>query len=831
MQSKIKVKKLKAVLKKLLTKMKKLLFLLTLLGTISFGIAQTGKPTKKVTITGKVFDKTTKQPLEYATIIFQDTAKKKPVTGGITNGQGEFSIVVDADVYNIKVEFISFKTQEIKEKSLLKDTFLGSFFLTEDLESLQAVEIIAERTTVEIKLDKKIYNVGKDLTVRGGTVSDVLDNVPSVSVDVEGNVSLRGNDNVRILINGKPSGLVGLNSTDALRQLPADAIEKVEIITSPSARYDAEGTGGILNIILRRSKLQGINGAITTNVSYPFGYGASGNINYRTGDFNFFTTSGYNRRDVPGNSNTFTEYFNDDDPTTFLDEQRDFDRLRKSFNSNFGVEWYINNSTSLTAAIVYRDSNDETTTTNVLTQFDENLDVTSVSSRFDPEFEDDTTVQYSLNFDKNFEKSGHKLTVDFQYESSSEAENSFISVDNVLAEQVATVEDQDRILLQSDYTLPIGDNAQFELGYRGNFLDLNTDYLVAFLEDDTFVSDTDLSNVLNYREYVNAFYSQYGNKVNKFSFLLGLRMESTRITVDQLTSGTLDKKNYVGLFPTVNIGYEISDRQSITLGYNRRIRRPRSRFINPFPSRSSITNVFQGNPDIDPSYSNGIDLGYLNRFGKLTLNTSIYFQRATDVFNFISEETGQTTILNGEEVPIIRRTPINLARNDRYGFEFTLTYNPTKKWRLNGNFNLFQSITRGDFNDVNFDAENLSWFVRVNNKVTLPGNIDWQTSLFYRGPSEDAQNIRKGLFTTNLAFSKDLLNERASIAFNVSDLFNSRIRRSEAFTDTFFSEGEFQWRERTFNLSFTYRFNQKKKSERNGRDQDDNDEGGFSANP
>ncbi|WP_430412697.1 TonB-dependent receptor domain-containing protein [Kordia sp.] len=811
--------------------MKKLLFLLTLLGTISFGIAQTGKPTKKVTITGKVFDKTTKQPLEYATIIFQDTAKKKPVTGGITNGQGEFSIVVDADVYNIKVEFISFKTQEIKEKSLLKDTFLGSFFLTEDLESLQAVEIIAERTTVEIKLDKKIYNVGKDLTVRGGTVSDVLDNVPSVSVDVEGNVSLRGNDNVRILINGKPSGLVGLNSTDALRQLPADAIEKVEIITSPSARYDAEGTGGILNIILRRSKLQGINGAITTNVSYPFGYGASGNINYRTGDFNFFTTSGYNRRDVPGNSNTFTEYFNDDDPTTFLDEQRDFDRLRKSFNSNFGVEWYINNSTSLTAAIVYRDSNDETTTTNVLTQFDENLDVTSVSSRFDPEFEDDTTVQYSLNFDKNFEKSGHKLTVDFQYESSSEAENSFISVDNVLAEQVATVEDQDRILLQSDYTLPIGDNAQFELGYRGNFLDLNTDYLVAFLEDDTFVSDTDLSNVLNYREYVNAFYSQYGNKVNKFSFLLGLRMESTRITVDQLTSGTLDKKNYVGLFPTVNIGYEISDRQSITLGYNRRIRRPRSRFINPFPSRSSITNVFQGNPDIDPSYSNGIDLGYLNRFGKLTLNTSIYFQRATDVFNFISEETGQTTILNGEEVPIIRRTPINLARNDRYGFEFTLTYNPTKKWRLNGNFNLFQSITRGDFNDVNFDAENLSWFVRVNNKVTLPGNIDWQTSLFYRGPSEDAQNIRKGLFTTNLAFSKDLLNERASIAFNVSDLFNSRIRRSEAFTDTFFSEGEFQWRERTFNLSFTYRFNQKKKSERNGRDQDDNDEGGFSANP
>ncbi|MBC8754637.1 TonB-dependent receptor [Kordia sp. YSTF-M3] len=811
--------------------MKKLLLFLFLIGMIPISNAQQGKSTKKVKITGKVFDKKTKQPLEYATIIFQDTAKKRSVTGGITKADGSFNIEVDADTYDITVEFISFASQKIKAKSLVENTSIGNFFLAEDSQSLEAIEIIAEKTTVELKLDKKIYNVGKDLTVRGGTVSDVLDNVPSVSVDVEGNVSLRGNDNVRILINGKPSGLVGLNSTDALRQLPADAIEKVEIITSPSARYDAEGTGGILNIILRRSKLQGMNGAITTNVAYPLGYGISGNINYRTGDFNFFTTSGYNRRDVPGNSETFTEYFNGDDPNTFLDEQRNFDRIRKGFNSNVGVEWYVNKSTSVTASLVYRDSNNESSTTNILTQFDSGLNVTNVSSRFDPEFEDDKTIQYALNFDKNFEKSGHKLTMDFQYESSTEDERSFISVDNVLAEQVATIESQDRILLQTDYILPIGETAQFELGYRGNFLDLNTDYLVAFLEDETFVPDTNLSNVLNYREYVNAVYTQYGNKINKFSFLLGLRMESTRITIDQVTSGDFDKKNYVGFFPTVNIGYEISEDQSITLGYNRRIRRPRSRFINPFPSRSSITNVFQGNPDIDPSYSNGVDLGYLNRFGKLTLNTSIYFQRATDVFNFISEDTGETTLLNGEEVPIIRRTPINLARNDRFGFEFTLTYNPSRKWRVNGNFNLFQSYNRGDFNGVNFDADNLSWFVRINNKVTLPGSIDWQTRLSYRGPSEDAQNKRKGIFSMNLAFSKDLLNERASIAFNVSDVFNSRKRQSESFTDTFNSDGAFQWRERTMNLSFTYRFNQKKKNERNGRGQNFDDEGGFSATP
>jgi hypothetical protein len=248
---------------------------------------------RDVTITGKVIDKDVNAPLEYATVAFFSKKENKIITGGITDEQGNFSISVPPGTYDITVEYISYKKKTIPNRTLTGDTDLGVLGIAVDVEALGEVEVIAERTTVEIKLDKKIYNVGKDLTVRGGTVSDVLDNVPSVSVDVEGNVSLRGNDNVRILINGKPSGLVGLNSTDALRQLPAESIERVEVITSPSARYDAEGTAGILNIILRRSKLQGLNGAITANAGHPTSAGISGNINYRTGDFNFFNTSGY----------------------------------------------------------------------------------------------------------------------------------------------------------------------------------------------------------------------------------------------------------------------------------------------------------------------------------------------------------------------------------------------------------------------------------------------------------------------------------------------------------------------------------------------------------
>jgi outer membrane receptor protein involved in Fe transport len=793
--------------------------LFILLFSLSFLINAQQTTFQKFQISGKIIDKDTGQPLEYATIVLTSLRSKK-VTGGLTDSNGEFDIEVNRGMYNISIEFISFKTHHIPNKRIAENINFGTISLAVDSENLDEIEIIAEKTTVEIRLDKKIYNVGKDLTVRGGTVSDVLDNVPSVSVDVEGNVSLRGNENVRILINGKPSGLVGLSSTDALRQLPAEAIEKVEVITSPSARYDAEGTAGILNIILRRSKLQGLNGAITTKVGYPKATGISGNLNYRAGDFNFFTTSGYNYREVPGNSFSSTNFIN---TGLLFEETRDFDRLRKGFNTNIGVEWYVNKTSSITTSVLFRESDNESNTTNNIFQRDIN-GLETRSFRFDPELEDDKTVQYSINYDKKFKTDGHKLTFDFQYEKSAEDENSLISQDNIEVERVRTLENQERILLQSDYVLPIGENSQFELGYRGNFNELNTDYTVEAVENGNFELDTDLSNNLIYKENINALYSQYGSKIKKFSYLLGLRLEATRITIDLTTLNDHNVKSYAGFFPTINLGYEISEDQNITLGYNRRIRRPRSYFINPFPSRSSATNLFQGNPNLDPSYSNGVDLGYLNRFGKLTLNSSIYFQHATDAFSVISEPTGEIVIINSQEVPVVRRTIINLASNDRYGFEFTLTYNPSRKWRLNGNFNLFKSITKGDFNGQNLDAENTSWFIRLNNKVTLPGKIDWQTRLSYRGPSENAQNKRKGIFSTNLAFSKDLFKEKASLALNISDVFNTRKRESEinvpnAFTGT----SEFQWRERTFNLSFTYRFNQKKKRQQR---QQNYDEGG-----
>jgi len=788
-------------------------------------MAQRPQDQKPIKITGTVVDTENGQPLEYATVVLSSTRNPENITGGITDENGRFTVETIAGMYNISVEYISYVTYRSERQLLRGNMDLGQITLSPDVAQLSEVEVVAERTTVELRLDKKIYNVGSDLTVSGGTVSDVLDNVPSVSVDVEGNVELRGNTDVRILINGKPSAITGLNSTDALRQLPAESIEKVEVITSPSARYDAEGSAGIINIILRRSKLQGLNGALTGTLGYPYSAGINGNLNYRTGDINIFTNTGYNYRERPGNSFDSSDFFDTEGNfTNSITEDREIERVRQGLNANIGLEWYVNETSSITQSVFIRDSDNTSETTNNFSQVNSDGEESN-GIRFDPEEESDETFQYSFNYDKQFNGSAeHTFSLAFQYETSDEIEESLIIQNGVDNENVRTAEDQQRVFLQADYVTPVGKSGQFELGYRGDFNNLDSDYRVIFINptlEELGIDDP--SNILDYKETINAFYSQYGDKKGKVSFLTGLRYESTRLIINQLTTNDFNRNNFDAFFPTLNLNYEIDETESYQLGYNRRVQRPRSWFLNPFPSRSSPTNFFQGNAALLPSFSNQVELGYLKRFKKLTINASAYFQRATDVITIITEDTGDTTLFDGEQVSIIRRTPVNLARNDRYGIDITTNFRPSRKWNLNGNFNFFNLITRGDFNNQNFDAENLSWFIRFNNKITLFNDLDWQTRIFYRGPIENAQTKTDGIFTLDFAFSKDFFKEKASLAFNISDVFNSRIRVSETITPEFTTDSEFQWRVRSFNLNFTYRFNQKKQR---GGNQQRNYDGG-----
>ena len=800
---------------------------------ISLSITGKEPSLPKFQISGKIIDKETKEPLEYATIVLT-SLKTQKISGGLTDSKGEFNIEVSRGLYNISIEFISFKTYKISNKLIDENLNLGTIALEVDAESLNEIEIIAEKSTVEIHLDKKIYNVGKDMTVKGGTASDVLDNVPSVTVDVEGNVSLRGNENVRILVNGKPSGLVGLSGTDALRQLPADAIEKVEVITSPSARYDAEGTAGILNIILRKGKAQGFNGSFITSIGNPDNFGVSANLNYRTKKFNLFGNTGYNYRNAPGNSHNNTTYFDEfENILNYRNEDREYDRERKSFNNRVGIEYFLSNKSSITGSFLFRKSDGDDLSTNLITELDNSINLESSSIRQENETEEDKTVEYNLNYTKDFKKSGHKLTLDFQYGESEENNFSYItdiesfpSLFENEPERNTTEEKDSEIQFKGDYTLPIGENTQFEFGFNINLDEINSDYLVEEFDSDTnqFINNTNFSNTLEFEQNIYALYSQYGKKINKFSYLLGLRMENTDRKINLIQTNEIYNKNFTEFFPTLNLGIEFDDSESLTLGYSRRLRRPRHWFLNPFESRTSETYIRKGNVNLDPTYTNSFDLGYLKRWEKFTLNSSIYYQHATDNIEFAQNEEFRD--VNGVETLVIIRSPINLSSRDRYGFEFTANYNPFKWWRLSNSFNFFKSITDGDYNGINYDSDDVSWFTRLNSRITLPGKIDWQTRAMYRGPFETAQSKRNGMISVNLAFSKDIFNEKGTLSLNVSDLLNSRKRKSTSYSPTTVSEGEFQWRQRQIILSFTYRFNQKKNRQNRERNFDDGDAGG-----
>ena len=796
--------------------MRKTFYIIIVLLSINLNAQQSS-----ISIYGTILDSESNSPLEYATISVYSPNDSIVKFGGISNANGKFNLEVSKGKYNIKIEYISFKEKLIKNINVFKSLDLGAIELVIDQNVLDEVELIGEKTQVEIKLDKTVYNIGKDLTLRGSSVSDVLDNLPSVAVDIDGNVSLRGNQNVRILINGKPSGLVGISSNDALKQFPSESVEKVEIITSPSARYNAEGTAGIINIVLRKNKLAGLNGSISTNGGDPKTFGVSGNINFRTEKINLFTNTGYSLSSYENASLSETEYFNSSSINNFLNENGSRNTERDSYYQSTGIEYFFNDKTSLVASYLTRKSDSDDITINNINQ---NFQGDKKSSkRIENENETDDTKEFSLNLTHEFVNKGN-LTIDYQKEKSNEIESSFISNTQsnpkfieYLGEKVITDENQNSELYKIDYVLPIGEDGQFELGYRKSNKFQNTDYLVQDeVLNGNYLINTDLTNNLFYNEKVNAFYTQYGNKKNKISYLFGIRVEESQTIVKQLESNSNSVKKYNDIFPTINLAYELKENETITLGYNRRISRPRSYFINPFPSRSSETSFFQGNPYLNPTYSNGIDLGYLKRLEKTTLNGSIYYKKSDAIFTFINEATGSSVMVNDILVPVIKRSPVNLSSQEEIGIEFNTNYSHSKNWRIGGNVNFYQSEIIGNYNGIIYDSKNLIWSGRLNNYLKLFSSVDWQTRISYRGPQKTAISTRKGSISTNTAFSKDIFGDKMTLTFKINDIFETQKWRLETLSETYKTYSESSWRGgRNFNLSLIYRFNQKKSQSNN----------------
>lgn len=784
------------------------------------GFNQRGQDQLPFSVSGQIVDAETGAPLEYTTVSLHNISDSSLVTGGITNEKGEFKISTRPGRFYLQVQFISYRDKMLENIHLNKnnpEVQLGNISLEPDSETLSEVVVAGEKSQMLMKLDKRVFNVGKDLSNAGGNAAEILDNIPSVTVDVDGNVSLRGSQNVRILVDGKPSGLVGISSTDALRQLQGDLIERIEVITNPSARYEAEGMAGIINIILKKDNREGLNGAFNITAGYPNNYGASINLNLRKKWVNLFVNYGVNYRKTPGKGSSFQQFFFSDS-TYFTDRTREHERGGLSNNARFGADFFLNDKNTLTTSMLYRVSDEENDTDIRYKDFSGAGNLIAQTLRQDKEIEDESNQEYVINYSRTFDKKRQKLTADIQYRESREKEDSdlmeslldqsTVSFEANLFQRSLNDELENNLFIQADYVHPFGKEGKIETGFRSTFRKIDNDYIVEELNESGVWENLEgFTNHFNYDENIYAVYAIAGNKMNRISYQLGLRMEITDIRTKLEETNEDNEKNYTDFFPSAHLTYELKKSNSIQASYSRRLNRPRFRELNPFSSFSDSRNIWTGNPDLDPEYTNSYEIGYLKNWEDASLYYGVYYRHTTDVTQRITRVEDGITFTR----------PENLSTENAFGIEANISKDIKDWWKVNGNVNLYRAMIDGAAFGEDLSSDTYSMSGRVNSKMTFWKALDYQLSMMYRAPRESTQGKRKAMYSVDMGLSKDILKNKGTISLSVRDLFNTRKWRSETFGANFFSDSEFQWRSRQVLVSFSYRLNQRKKRERPDR--------------
>jgi outer membrane receptor protein involved in Fe transport len=783
---------------------------------------------KSLRVTGKVIESTTGAALEFATVSLYSAKDSTMIGGGLSDEKGSFTIDAKMESMYALVDFLSYNTEVISNILPLSGqnmVDIGTIKLLPNSVSLDVIEIVGEKSESTFALDKRVFNVGKDLSNKGGTAQDILDNVPSVSVDVDGGVSLRGSGNVRILIDGKPSGLVGVSGANGLRSLPANMIDRVEVITNPSARYEAEGMSGIINIVLKKDNQAGINGSFEVSGGWPENYGLGANMNYRKNKTNFFINYGLNYNYNPSEGYIYQEnYIGDTTISSYVVRNGFRTRLANSFRA--GMDYSLSENQTLTGSFLYRYSTNNNEVP--IRYFDHTfyaneprgrflVPTLSYTERIENEKETSPTLEYTLDYLKRFKQEGRELKASVQFSSNDESEkadysqgfyNSGVFEGNTLVQRSDNTEDQQTVIVQSDYIHPFSKDGKFEAGFRSQLRDIANDFQVDEFNNGSWSKLTNFSNRFRYSEDVHAAYAIYGTKVKKFSFQGGLRFEYSGINTELLETNQLNPRNYVNVFPSGHINYEFSGQNQVQISYAKRIQRPRFWDLNPFFTFADNRNIFSGNPNLNPEFTDSYEMGHIKYWEKGNIGTSIFWRHTRDVIQ-------RVTLFNTDGTTLTQ--PLNLATSDNAGLEFLFAYNPNKWLKIDGNANIFRNIIQGEYQGEDLDADSYSWFGRIGGRISFWKNADLQTRFNYRAPVDIPQGEQKAQYILDIAFSKDFLNNNATFTLAARDLFNSRRRNSELLSDDFYQRVDQQWRRAPIIATVNYRLNMKKDRKKTNR--------------
>ncbi len=788
------------------------ILLIALLAFCQFALAQTPKGNGQ--ITGTVVDSTTQQPVPFSTIALTNPLNNQPVDGTVADEKGRFTIAKVAEgEYQVLISFIGYQTKNlgrVRIEDRRDQVELGTVLLSPSVQLLQEVTVQGQRALVEEKVDRTVYNAEADETNKGGDATDVLRRVPMLTVDMDGNVSMRGSQNVRVLINNRPSTITAGSVADALRQIPSDMIRSVEVITSPSARYDAEGSGGIININLKKNNLEGFSLSMDGSAGLR-GSNLGINGSYRRGKMGFslggFGRGGYNIRGEFENSQRSVR-----NGTEFVNRQQADTRNQNLFGRyTLGWDYDINKNNFINASVQFGTRNSRVRQDGLFTESLrdgvfagsslQNVTIADLSGN----------VDVNLNYTHNFQKPQREFNLLTQYSRNNRTNdfvrNTLMENDLFTGTRLKNLNDSynQEITIQADYQTPLAKNQLLEFGGKGIMRKVTSDfrYLQADGQTGGFVevADNRLSNVFNYDQNISAAYLSYtAGFLKNYTLKAGTRYEYTTIAAQfQNTESEIQIPSFGVIVPSVNLSRKLKNGNTVKAAYNRRIQRPSLQFLNPNVQAANPLNITIGNPELGPEYTNNFEVGY-NTFVKATsLNFTAFARTTKNSIGPLRSPVGGDTILT---------TYQNIGQEDAYGFSLFTNVNISNKLTLSGGTDVYYAVLKNNDPNPLFNAGNQGWVpsLRLFGSYNLTRGWGLQMFSFYRGRQVQLQGVQGGFGIYSLSLRKDLKNKKGSLGFGAENFFTSSIRiRNELNSPLITQRSTNTLYNTNFKINFSYR--------------------------
>lgn len=802
-----------------------LLFALLWCMTSPFILSAKESDTALGVVNGKVVENTTNQPVAYAAVVIKSEDGSKTITGSITTEEGDFEVKELPDgTFIFEVQFIGYKTysQKLVIAKGKRNLNLGTVTLEEETKELEGVEVVAERTTIEQRVDRKVINVGKDLTTAGASASDIMNNIPSVNVDSQtGDITLRGNSNVRVMVDGK---LSNVPVAQLLKQIPSTAIKSIELITNPSAKYNPEGMSGIINIVLHKNANIGFNGNINMGLTKGIEakFNSSIDLNYRNGKFNFYGNYG----------NNIGKWVNDGSILRLEENSRqkfDFFNNNKSHLYKLGVDFYLNDKNTISFFTNQNIFEGEGTGNTEVSYFNNpSRNVTQL-------FLDDSnnrSEQYNFDYKLDFNKEGHNIELEVdhnQFESEQDAD--FRSTGASTYPNYMDFVDTERTQTTAnlDYVNPLDSISKLELGLQSRNFESKVDYSST---GQSFNSNGNLvptpSTKFVYDMDIYSAYATFGQSYEKWSYQMGVRIENVQVKADTNAVRAFTDK-YTEIYPSAFVTYKPNDKDQMQLSYSRRVDRPGLQQVNPIREFATPLISSFGNPNLVPQFTSSYEVNYTKRIKNGSVTGGVFYRRISDEINraiYVDRLDLNKTILTHD----------NFDKTSAYGVELSTNYRPAKWWNINGSFDMFSQTQRGltetlnttdpepseeDIVEQRVKVENTAWNLRMNNSFTVSKKLTLQAFGFYRGRNKSIQFNAKPMYFVNMGARYSFAEGKGTLSLNYNDIFNT-MRFAFEGDYPYAQEGSFNWESNNVYVGLSYRFGSGKNRAKQRKRRDSN---------